>query len=318
MKKKCNILFLGGAKRVSIAQHFKQYGVNSHIDVAVFSYELNRKVPIASEAEVIVGLKWSDDAIFEHLQGVIREKNIHVVLPFVDQAILIASKLKNICGEVWIPVSDENICNVMFDKVLAARWFSENNIPQPPSYGNRAEFEYPVILKPRKGSASKGIIIVRKESELPEDMVLEEYLVQKYIEDRTEYSVDCYLSGDKKIKSVVPRIRLEALGGEAVRSITVRDCRVIDAAKKILETHQFAGPVTIQFIQDNCSGQLAVMEINPRLGGGVVTSIGAGSEIISMIVKEAMGEPVEAVETWKNGTLMTRYFKEIIFYADNN
>ena len=74
----------------------------------------------------------------------------------------------------------------------------------------------------------------------------------------------------------------------------------------------------LQFIRDNKTGETFVMEINPRLGGGVITSIEAGADIPTYILKEYMGEAITPCTNWKANTLMTRYTKEVIFYADNN
>ena len=60
------------------------------------------------------------------------------------------------------------------------------------------------------------------------------------------------------------------------------------------------------------------LEINPRLGGGVVASIGAGSGIIDLIMRECMGETPEPILDWKDNVLTTRYLKEVVFYADNH
>lgn len=309
-----NILFLGGAKRVSIAQHFIQYGALRGIEVKIFSYELNSKVPIAEVAKIICGLKWNDKFIIKDLLKVISDNDIKIVLPFVDPAIAIVSTIKKELTNVFIPVSDESLCNIMFDKCEAALWFQRHDICQPKFYDELANIEYPIILKPRRGSASKGIIVCRNSDDIPSDK-LDDYLIQKYIENHTEYSVDCYVSNDGCILSIVPRIRLETLGGEAVCSMTVCDELIIEQSRKILSQGKFRGPITIQFLKDK--DNLYVMEINPRLGGGVVNSIGAGSNLISFIVNEAIGENVNPVCDWKDGVIMVRYFKEVIFYADN-
>lgn len=317
MNKKINILFLGGAKRVSVAQHFKEYGKKNGIDISIYSYELNKEVPIASEGEVIVGLKWKDENIYDDLKAHINGKKINIVLPFVDHAIVISSKLKTLCPKVFIPVSDEYLCNIMFDKIEASKWFDKHRIPQPKCYCKELN-EFPVILKPRKGSASKDIIVCMDEKECPSNINYEDFLIQEYIEDRTEYSVDCYVAQDGEILSIVPRIRLEVAGGEAVKSIVVRHSEVIKLSEDILNKGDFLGPITIQFIQNNTSKYIYVMEINPRLGGAVVASIGADSGIISFIIKEALNKKVKPITNWKDKTIMTRYFKEVIFYADNN
>ena len=146
---------------------------------------------------------------------------------------------------------------------------------------------------------------------------MDNYLIQSYIKNHTEISVDCYVAKNGEILSVVPRIRLETLGGEAVKSQTIRDESVIDLSCKILSLGHFRGPVTIQFLKDE-NKNLYVMEINPRFGGGVVTSIGAGSNIIAMLINEALQHDVEPKWDWKDGTIMVRYFEEVIFYANNS
>ena len=313
--KTLNILFLGGAKRVSVARHLKEYGQSIGYVINIFSYELGDKLPIASVGKIIVGLKWSDKNLISDLQKVIKDKNINVVLPFVDPAILVASRLKELCPDVFIPVSGKDICEIMFDKLLSARWFKNNSIPQPDFFEKVEDIHYPVILKPRTGSASKGILVCGSQEELP--VKVDSYLVQHYIKNPTEISVDCYVGQNGEILSVVPRIRLETLGGEVVRSQTMRDESVIELSCKILSSGCFRGPITIQFLKDK-DGNLYVMEINPRLGGGVVTSIGAGSGIISMLIKEALQYEVRPKCDWKDRTMMVRYLEEVIFYADNN
>ena len=56
------------------------------------------------------------------------------------------------------------------------------------------------------------------------------------------------------------------------------------------------------------------MEVNPRLGGGVICSIYAGATIPDYILQEALGIPVRPCEDWVDRCLMARYQKETIFY----
>ena len=312
-----NILFLGGAKRVSVANHFKKTAAKMGHHVNIFSYELDNYAAISCVGKVIVGKKWSDKDILEDLKNNIEKYKSNIVLAFVDPAISVISKLKSICHQVFIPVSDIDLCNSMFDKVLAANWFARHNISQPKFYTDPASFNYPIILKPRTGSASKGIVVCYSQVDLPlKD--LNNYLIQDFIADHTEFSVDCYVSQKGKVTSIVPRIRLETAGGEAIKSKTIKDEAIISQSYKVLSSGNFQGPITIQYIKDNVTGAIYVMEINPRLGGGVVTSIGAGSGIIKMILDEFLGNEIKVVADWKDNTIMVRYFSEVIFYANNN
>ena len=317
MNEELNILFLGGAKRVSVAEHLKKYGRSRHIEVSVFSYELTLQVPISIVSKVILGLRWDDEKLLFHLCETIKTHNIHMILPFVDPAVEVAGNLKQILPELYIPCSSKNICQIMFDKKLSAKWFGENDIPVPKTF-TKNSIEFPVILKPITGSASKGIKVIYDKEELDKIEYLDKYLLQHYISNSTEYTVDCFVNSKQEIMSVVPRIRIETAGGESVRTITVKENTVIDLSKKILLLEEFTGPITIQFIKDLSNDQIYVMEINPRLGGGVIASIEAGADILGLMIDEYLGLPIAPINYWKENTLMTRYFKEIIFYANNN
>jgi len=318
MRKEVNILFLGGAKRVSLAEHLIKAGQQREIQVQIFSYELNSEVPIASVGEVIVGRKWKDASLYEDLSAVIRQRDIHIIFPFVDPAIEVASQLKSLHPEVFIPCSSAELCRIMFDKQVSNEWFIRQDVPVPKSYEADGEILFPVIMKPRVGSASKGIKVVYSEEDFREIAAPETYLIQEYIADSEEYTVDCYISQTGKIISVVPRIRLEVAGGEVMSSRTLKDETIIKLSEKIIAAGAFQGPITIQFIRDKKNGATYVMEINPRLGGGVIASIEAGADIPAFILAESEGECLQSVTDWKENTLMTRYFKEVIFYADNH
>lgn len=312
-----NILFLGGAKRVSLAEHLISAGKSLGLEVKVFSYELIDKVPLASVGTIIIGKKWKDETVIEDLIQVVRNHSINIILPFVDPAIELASILKALLPDVFIPSCDREICAIMFDKIKSEQWFKQNSISIPTSYKLGDDLNFPVIIKPRRGSASQGIKVINNMKEWQEVDNPKDFVIQEYIANREEYTIDCYINQSGQIISVVPRIRLVIAGGEVMNSKTLKDDTLINESTKILKTGGFFG-VTIQFIRNKDNGKTYVMEINPRLGGGVITSIEAGADIPTYILKEYMGESLTPCSNWKPDTLMTRYFKEVIFYADHH
>lgn len=313
-----NVLFLGGAKRVSLAEHLIKAGKKLNLDVTIFSYELDQRVPLASVGTILKGKKWSDAELFSDLHNQISKNDISIVLPFVDPAIEVAEMLKAGNDSLFIPTCGKDICHIMFDKVLSERWFVEKGLPIPPSYSKDDKLSFPVIVKPRRGSASKGILVIDNAEQWDKLQNKDDYVIQQYIADREEYTVDCYVTTSGKIISIVPRLRIQTAGGEVMNSETRRDKDLIDISERVLKSGDFKGPVTIQFLRDKRTGATYIMEINPRLGGGVITSIEAGADITVFILRNYLGEELEPCDNWKDRTLMTRYFKEVIFYADNH
>ena len=311
--KKINIMMLGGARRVSMAELFKRSGERIGREVSIISYELLEQVPIALVGKVIVGLRWSDPNVVADIVKVAREYEIDIILPFVDGAIEIASKVKQHLPGVFVPVGDFEVNRTMFDKVAAAKAFEQAGLPIPKTY-SAINAKMPAIAKPRKGSASRGIKIVHTLDELMQLENLSDYLVQEYIENRDEYTVDCYISQKGEILTVVPRVRLEVMGGEVTRTITCRNATLDRLSRQVIETFGLKGPVTLQFIHDLDRNRYLLMEVNPRLGGGVVCSIYAGAPITDYIVDESRGITLQPCDDWAYNTLMARYQKEAIFY----
>lgn len=314
--KTINILMLGGARRVSIAEQLIRSGQRMGAEVKIISYELMREVPIAIIAEVIIGLKWSDPKVVDDICRICKEKEINIVLPFVDGAIEIAARCKELLPDVFIPVIEPGLAEKMFDKVEAAKLFRDGNFEIPLTY-NAINAELPAIAKPRHGSASRGIKIFNNMDELMHLENLQEYLVQEFIENNREYTIDCYISQEGEILTTVPRIRLEVMGGEVTRSMTVREDELIRRSREVVEYFGFRGPVTLQFLEDMDRQRFLLMEINPRLGGGVLCSIFAGAPITDYIIREAMGMKVNPADDWISGTLMARYQKEAIFFQNS-
>lgn len=263
---------------------------------------------------MIKGLEWHDPTIIEDIARVVRENDVKIILPFVNGAIEIASLCKERIGGVFVPVSDFSTTSRMFDKVEAARLFKEAGFPIPRTY-SVIDNEMPAIAKPRKGGSSRGIHVFNDVEDLMHLENLEKYIVQEYIANNKEYTVDCYVSREGEILVTVPRERLEIMGGEVTRTVTCREKKLMDMSREVIEHFSLIGPVTLQFLHDLDKDRFLLMEVNPRLGGGVICSIYAGAPIADYILLESLGKKVEPFDDWKDNVLMARYQKEAIFYC---
>lgn len=310
---KLTVLMLGGARRVSMAELLKESGRRLGYDVNIVSYELISQVPIAAVADVVVGLKWRDEGVVDDIIRVSREHEVSIILPFVDGAIEIASILKQRMPDVFVPVSDFDVARMMFDKVEAAKAFEAAGLPIPATY-SVISAEVPAIAKPRHGSASRGIKIFYNIEDLMHLDNIDDYLIQEYIEKPFEFTVDCYVDQQGEIMVCVPRKRLEVMGGEVTRTQTCRIKQLDEMSRRVIKAFNLRGPVTLQYLLDRKHGRYLLMEVNPRLGGGVICSMYAGAPFADYILNEALGINLRPCDDWSDHTLMARYQKEVIFF----
>ena len=316
MKQPLNVLMLGGAKRVSMARLFVETAAKMKYNARMYSFELGEDVPIATVAEVITGGKWSDPDLSRQLHDACVEKKIDIILPFVDGAVEVAAEYCKTNPHVWAPVSLPEVCHAMFDKKLTDEIMRANNIPVPRIVDTPEPQFFPVIAKPRTGSASKGIKVIRTLEQWHElNIDLDKYIVQEYIHNRREYTLDCYVDHDGNIIALSPRLRLEVVGGEVSRTVTVSLPEGEVIARKAIKAAGLRGAVTVQLIENSDTGELMLMEINPRLGGGAVCSVYAGVNLPYMIISDWLCRTIEFMDATPN-VEMTRYMQEVVFGPD--
>lgn len=311
--KQLTILLLGGARRVSLAEQFKRSGLRIGYNINIVSYELTKEVPISLEAKVIVGLKFNDPGVVDDIKRIVKEYDVNIILPIVNGSLEVASVLKSELKNVFVPVTDFENARALFDKADAAKVFKEAKIPIPRTYSVLSA-QMPAIAKPRKGGSSRGIHIFHNIEDLMHLQDLQKYLIQEYIENCREYTVDSYIDSEGKILVTVPRERLEIMGGESTRSRTCRMPELESLSREVIEKFNLRGPVNLQFLHDLDNNRFLLMEVNPRLGGGVLCSIYAGAPITDYIIDESLGKKLEPCDDWAPDTLMARYFKEAVFY----
>ncbi len=314
---KLTVLLLGGARRVSLAELLKRSGDRIGYQVEIVSYELSEHVPISLVAKVIKGLRWNDPDVVADIERVVKEYEVNIILPFVNGAIEIASVCRDKFKDVFVPVTDFETASRLFDKAEAAKVFKEHGFPIPQTY-SVISAEMPAIAKPRKGGSSRGIRIFNDIDDLMHLQNLSDYLVQEYIENGREFTVDSYVSAKGEILVTIPRERLEIMGGESTRTRTINNKTLENLSREVIKKLNLRGPVNLQFIYDPQNDRYLLMEVNPRLGGGVICSIFAGAPITDYIINEALGVELKPCDDWASGTLMARYLKEAIFYDQPN
>jgi carbamoyl-phosphate synthase large subunit len=134
-----------------------------------------------------------------------------------------------------------------------------------------------------------------------------ELVVMEYLPGR-EYSVDVLARGDA-VGPVVPRTRSRTRAGISFEGTVEANDRLIEETGAICRRLGLEYAVNLQFRYD-ADGEPRLIEINPRVAGTVIMSVGAGANVPYYAVKYALGEAVPDPEIrW--GTRMVRYWQEL-------
>lgn len=324
-----NLLLTSIGKRVQLIKHLKQ----SFNVIGVDAGELN---PAKSFVDKFYKIpKANEDGYIESLLHICEEEKIKVIIPLYEGEFDILhnarEKFRNI-GTLLL-LSNEKILNICKDKQKTYEYFLNSEISNPKVY-KEEEIQniltygdidkLPLIIKPKDGMGSDGVYKINNLKEL---RFFKEYvsngIVQEYI-DGYEYTVDTLVDLNGNPIYIVPRRRLEVRSGEVVKSSTVKDEKIITETKKVIEYLNklrdkkglaLMGPLTIQFFKKS-NGEIYLLEINPRFGGGSPLSFEAGARYGERILEMLKGKQLEYIKDF-NEITMLRY-EEAVFEKVNN
>jgi carbamoyl-phosphate synthase large subunit len=278
--------------------------------------DCSRTAPAAQlvDSAWIVQACKSPQFVSEVLDLCIRER-ISVLIPTIDPELPIFAAVRaqfEIAG-TSVSISSSETVRIGSDKLATHEWLLDHGFPtvrqSSPAETLRTKnaWELPLIAKPRNGSASIG---VRQIDSWPELELLEagnhDCIVQQKAKGR-EFTINVYVSREGECVCAVPHWRIDVRAGEVAKGITVKDPRLMSLGRRIAEALPGAyGPMNIQCFMDG-TGDLKVIEINPRFGGGYPLAHKAGAHFAAYIIEELEGRRLSYFEGWQDGLAMLRY-----------
>src|SRR5471030_2100235 len=285
-----NLLITSIGKRVQLIKHLNE----SFSVIGVDAGELNPAKAFVHKFYKIP--KASEKGYIECLLDICKKENIKVLIPLYEGEFEILhnqrEQFKNI-GTVLL-LSSSEILNVCKDKQETYKYFLNSGINIPKVYCEEEIQDIityvdidklPLIIKPKDGMGSDNVYKINNISELKFfKKYVKNSIAQEFI-DGDEYTVDTLVNLKGNPIYIVPRKRIEVRSGEVVKSSTEKDQKIIDETLKVIEHLNklrdkmglaLLGPLTIQFFKKR-NGDVYLLEINPRFGGGVPLSFEAGA-----------------------------------------
>ena len=309
-------MFTCAGRRVELIAAFQRAAARLGLRLMVHTADVERFAAAACTANKAhrVPAVTSADYVPALLRIARREK-IDLVIPLIDTELykLAVARDKFSRFGCCAIISSPDVVRICRDKVSTFDFLTGHGIDTPQTWRgrevlNRRRHQFPYFLKPRKGSASKGNYVLHNRQDL-EALVphVPDAIIQEYV-NGVEHTLDVYTGFDGRPRCVVPRERVEVRGGEVTKARTVNHAGIIDTGVRVVEAlAECMGLVTIQLFLTR-RGRIAVIEVNPRFGGGVPLAIQAGADFPKWLLMEWQGRrPRIRLDHFRDDLLMMRY-----------
>lgn len=305
------ILLTGAGKRYDIVSCFARLTRTIVADPAPLA-----PAQYAAHERVAVPLI-ADPAYVPALQELCREHGVGLVLPLTDLDIEVLARAREE-GRLPALVPSAEVARATYDKYETHLLLLGKGLPSPPTAlpeDALEALEYPVMIKPRRGSGARSIHLASDPAQARFfiDYVPEPTMVQRAM-NGPELSVDCLGDMDGRCLNAIPRTMLESRGGESIKGRVIHDTELIELGRTVMEALGVRGPATIQVFRDPDIG-LGITDVNTRFGGAFPAPVYAalpGRSYPDLIVAMGAGErPEPHVGEFRHGMTFTRYYWQL-------
>lgn len=174
------------------------------------------------------------------------------------------------------------------------------------------DFGSKLLLKPRRGFASKGIVTIESESEFEQhkNIIGEQLMVQPYIGSvDDEYTCAIFGDGEGNVLAEIHLLRTLSKEGFTQSAEVVQHSGISEAIKQLCRYLKPIGPTNLQFRL--AQGQPKLLEINPRISSSTSIRTKFGYNEAEMALRFFLfGETIQQPEI-KQGKAI-RYIEDYI------
>jgi len=307
------ILFTSPGRRVELIKAFRE---NAPAGSMLYGADFDRTCPASFFLDGLFEVPFKiDDAYITRLLEICINNKIDLLIPLIDPELLPLAKAKEEFSKVGtiVMISNMEMIEISRDKFKTFERMNQIGIPSPKTIlGNDLALDiisYPIILKPRNGSSSKGLFVINDKNQLPSPNIYknEDYIAQELIKGY-EVTVDILCDDHGRYIEGVQRKRLKVRGGEVERAVTIKERTLHLLVERLVEELRPFGVINAQFMFDERRESYTLMEINPRFGGGYPLAYYAGANYPKMLIRIIAGEEIEYTPmSYEEGKYMLRY-----------
>ncbi|MFW6195840.1 MAG: ATP-grasp domain-containing protein [Thermoplasmatota archaeon] len=316
--KKERVLVLDGRSlaSLSIVRSLGSKGMEIHCGES-FRSNLTSYSKYVSKKIIYPSPKDSPDEFIIDILKIIKKNDYDFIVPVRDDTTLLLAKYKeDISKYTNVYLADYEKIKKLNDKGETVKLARQSGVPVPKTYFPedmdieeiKKEADYPVLIRPRIGSGSRGIKYISSENEFDKGYsdVKKRYgtpIVQEYV-DKNGYSTACVLLDENQ--NTIGEFSYERTkeypisGGPTVVGISHDDKETKRYATNLLKSVGWKGPAEVEFILDQ-DGNPRLLEVNPRFWMPLNLAVQSGVDFPLLVYQLSQDDEIELVEKYKLG-----------------
>lgn len=311
-----NILILSAGTRNKVVQYFKKALADKGNVIATDCSDIAPAIYDADKYYIVP--RMSTPGYLNIILKICKEEKVTGVLSLIDPELSLLAQNQERFAAVGTTVigSSHALCEMSLDKFQMYNWLSSHGYKCAKSYMDKAAFfadvdagliQYPVFVKPARGSASISISKVydRETVELlfahEDGLMIQEYL------DGQEIGADVYIDMvSHEVVSIFTKKKLKMRAGETDKAVSFKDEKLFALIERFVSEAGYIGQIDIDIFEVN--GEYYISEVNPRFGGGYPHAYECGANHMVLIANNLNGIPnSRQVGNYRDGIYMMKY-----------
>jgi len=308
-----NILLTCVGRRNYLVKYFKEASGEHGLVVGV---DRDLTAPALADCGVVCEVPAIDSPDYiDDILGICQHHDIEMLVSLNDLELPLIARNKHKFEAIGVTpiVSDEKLINMCFDKFASYEWLVEHGFDTPHTVLDiddakvaidASRLSFPLIVKPRWGSASTCVFTVNSVEEMELAYGLTQHqltrnllkvasqadkqniVIQQKL-DGAEYGIDVLNDLSGQSRQVLVKQKLAMRSGETDKASLVRRPILEKLGADIGAKTKHIGNLDCDaFLVD---GKAYVLELNPRFGGGYPYSHLAGADFPRAIVEWVRG-----------------------------
>lgn len=277
------------------------------------------------------------DSFYAFVLQLVKKVEFDIMLPMHDDsALMMARYQKELLKHTHYVMPNERIFMQGFDKHRLMSVCKEKGYPHPMTIivgGKHLDqvsienLHFPLLIKPNYTYGARGMTFCTDMTELKEKfpLIQQQYgdcHLQAFIpEGGCQVEVQLYIGehGELVQSSVIKKYRwYPERGGSSCCNVSCRNDRIVEICHRLLNDIGWRGFADFDTIENPKTGELLIMELNPRVPACVKSCFASGIDWAAVIASEYVGEEHEKYEMVQEVWLRHLGFEILwCFYSKN-